>query len=84
VVTSLAIQIKTHARGWRRRSHVCESSLREKHAESPESVGHTWRFLDQFRTIHLGDLTKNKEEFGGCAESQPFGTGSMLLLVCTT
>jgi len=61
VVTSAGETIKTSLGGGAKPNPYCASfKPGDSNAEDPQSVGAYVRF-GKFRTIHLGDLTKNKE-----------------------
>ena len=78
VVTSAGETIKTALRGAGAANPFCSSfKPGENNAEDPMSVG-TFVTFGRFRTIHLGDLTKNKE-FELMCPSNRIGTVDVLL-----
>jgi competence protein ComEC len=78
VVASAGETIKTALPGAGRANRYCSSfKPGENNAEDPMSVG-TYVTFGQFRTIHLGDLTKNKE-FELMCPSNRIGTVDVLL-----
>ena len=61
VVTSAGETIKTPLPGAGRPNPYCaDFQPGQNNAEDPQSVG-IWMSFGKFRTVHLGDLTKNKE-----------------------
>lgn len=61
VVTSAGETIKTPLPGAGKPNPYCANfKPADSNAEDPQSVG-VWVKFGQFRTLHLGDLTKNKE-----------------------
>jgi competence protein ComEC len=78
VVTSAGETIKTALPGAGSANRSCASfKPGENNAEDPMSVGTHVRF-GQFRTVHLGDLTKNKEFELMCPNNR-IGTVDVLL-----
>src|SRR5229473_1688152 len=78
VVTSAGETIKTPVSGAGARNPYCANfKPGENNAEDPQSVG-TYVAFGKFRTIHLGDLTKNKE-FELMCPSNRIGTVDVLL-----
>jgi competence protein ComEC len=78
VVTSAGETIKTALPGAGRANPYCAGfKPGENNAEDPMSVG-TYVTFGQFRTIHLGDLTKNKEFELMCPNNR-IGTVDVLL-----
>jgi len=78
VVTSAGQTIKTPLRGAGKPNQSCASfKPGENNAEDPQSVGILVTY-GRFRTIHLGDLTKNKE-FELMCPNNPIGTVDVLL-----
>jgi competence protein ComEC len=78
VVTSAGVTIKDALPGAGAANPYCSSFKQgENNAEDPMSVGTYVRF-GKFRTIHLGDLTKNKE-FELMCPSNRIGTVDLLL-----
>ena len=78
VVTSAGATIKDALPGAGAANRYCSSfKTGENNAEDPMSVGTFVRF-GKFRTIHLGDLTKNKE-FELMCPSNRIGTVDVLL-----
>jgi competence protein ComEC len=78
VVTSAGVTIKDALPGAGAANPYCSSfKPGENNAEDPMSVG-TYVTFGRFRTIHLGDLTKNKE-FELMCPSNRIGTVDVLL-----
>src|SRR5262245_29062284 len=78
VVTSAGETIKTPLKGAGKPNASCASfKPGENNAEDPQSVGVLVTY-GKFRTIHLGDLTKNKE-FELMCPNNPIGTVDVLL-----
>lgn len=78
VVTSAGETIKTPLPGAGGRNPYCANfKPGENNAEDPQSVG-TYITFGKFRTIHLGDLTKNKE-FELMCPTNRIGTIDVLL-----
>jgi competence protein ComEC len=78
VVTSAGEAIKTSLSGAGMPNPYCASfKPQDTNAEDPQSVGTYIRF-GKFRTIHLGDLTKNKEFELVCPNNR-IGTVDVLL-----
>jgi beta-lactamase superfamily II metal-dependent hydrolase len=78
VVTSAGETIRTPLPGGGRQNAYCASfKPGENNAEDPQSVGIHLTF-GRFRTIHLGDLTKNKE-FELMCPANRIGTVDVLL-----
>jgi competence protein ComEC len=78
VVSSAGEMLKTPFRGEGKRNPYCASfKPGENNAEDPQSVG-SYITFGKFRTIHLGDLTKNKE-FELVCPNNPIGTVDLLL-----
>src|SRR5262252_9551907 len=78
VVTSAGMMIKDALPGAGAANRYCSSfKPGENNAEDPMSVG-TYVTFGRFRTIHLGDLTKNKE-FELMCPSNRIGTVDVLL-----
>src|SRR5262245_46415530 len=78
VVTSAGVTIKEPLPGAGAANGYCASfKAGENNAEDPMSVG-TYVTFGKFRTIHLGDLTKNKE-FELMCPSNRIGTVDVLL-----
>jgi len=78
VVTSAGQRIKSALPGAGGSNPFCASfKPGENNAEDPMSVGTHVRF-GKFRTVHLGDLTKNKE-FELMCPNNPIGTVDVLL-----
>jgi competence protein ComEC len=78
VVTSAGEVLKTPLRGEGKPNPYCASfKPGENNAEDPQSVG-SYITFGKFRTIHLGDLTKNKE-FELMCPNNPIGTVDLLL-----
>jgi competence protein ComEC len=78
VLTSAGATIKTALPGGGRANPYCAAfKPGENNAEDPMSVGILVAF-DKFRTIHLGDLTKNKE-FELMCPTNRIGTVDVLL-----
>jgi hypothetical protein len=70
--------LKSPFRGEVKRNPYCASFKPvENNAEDPQSVG-SYITFGKFRTIHLGDLTKNKE-FELVCPNNPIGTVDLLL-----
>jgi competence protein ComEC len=78
VVASAGETIKTALPGAGKPNPFCASfKPGENNAEDPQSVG-IWMSFGKFRTVHLGDLTKNKE-FELMCPSNRLGTVDVLL-----
>ena len=78
IVTSAGQVLKTPLPGAGKPNPYCsEFKPGENNAEDPQSVGSLITF-GKFRTIHLGDLTKNKE-FELMCPTNPIGTVDLLL-----
>ena len=78
IVTSAGQVLKTPLPGAGKPNPYCsEFKPGENNAEDPQSVGSLITF-GKFRTIHLGDLTKNKE-FELMCPTNPLGTVDLLL-----
>jgi competence protein ComEC len=78
IVASAGQVLKTPLRGAGKPNPYCsEFKPGENNAEDPQSVGSLITF-GKFRTIHLGDLTKNKE-FELMCPNNPIGTVDLLL-----
>jgi competence protein ComEC len=78
VVTSAGEMIKASLPGAGKPNPYCASfKPQDSNAEDPQSVGTYIRF-GKFRTIHLGDLTKNKEFELVCPKNR-IGTADVLL-----
>ncbi|HEY7336229.1 MAG TPA: MBL fold metallo-hydrolase [Bryobacteraceae bacterium] len=78
VVTSAGETIKTALPGAGKANPFCASfKAGENNAEDPQSVG-IWMSFGKFRTVHLGDLTKNKEFELMCPNNR-LGTIDVLL-----
>ena len=78
VVTSAGQVIKTPVPGAGGRNPYCANfKPGENNAEDPQSVG-TYVTFGKFRTVHLGDLTKNKE-FELMCPTNRLGTVDVLL-----
>jgi competence protein ComEC len=78
VVTSAGEMIKTSLPGAGKPNPYCASfKPQDSNAEDPQSVGTYVRF-GKFRTVHLGDLTKNKEFELVCPNNR-IGTVDVLL-----
>jgi len=78
VVSSAGEVLKTPFRGEGKHNPYCASyKPGENNAEDPQSVG-SYITFGKFRTIHLGDLTKNKE-FELMCPNNPIGTVDLLL-----
>jgi competence protein ComEC len=78
IVASAGQVLKTPLRSAGKPNTYCsEFKPGENNAEDPQSVGSLITF-GKFRTIHLGDLTKNKE-FELMCPNNPIGTVDLLL-----
>ena len=70
IVTSAGEVIKTALPGAGKPNPYCPNfKAGDNNAEDPQSVG-TWVSFGKFRTIHLGDLTMNKEFALMCPENR--------------
>ena len=78
VVSSAGEVLKTPFRGEGKHNPYCATyKPGENNAEDPQSVG-SYITFGKFRTVHLGDLTKNKE-FELVCPNNPIGTVDLLL-----